>query len=233
MNIRLQVDNSQLLLRLRNGQKRLAYAVVNAINATAKDIQQAEQGRVEDEFTVRQHEFIRRQAAIIKPFASVGQGRLYAEIAVGQKKRLLLSEFEQGGQRTAFKGKSPAVPLIGGARPSKGEPVDPQFYFSRMALRRSGKGGRRRRSREGKRQIFQGALGTYAIPQVGVFQRIPGQKRGRPLWIFTAKPPHLTRRLRFIETAREVADRSFPRRMQREIDHTLAFQAGRVGVRLG
>jgi len=35
-----------------HGQRRLAYAVVNAINNTAKRIQQAERRRVEEEFTV-------------------------------------------------------------------------------------------------------------------------------------------------------------------------------------
>ena len=67
------------MLRLRNGQRRLAYAVVNAINNTAKRIQEAERRRVEEEFTVRKRDFLRREAAKIKPFASVKQGRPYAE----------------------------------------------------------------------------------------------------------------------------------------------------------
>ena len=63
MRIDLQIDNAPLVLRLQNGQRRLAYAVVNAINNTAKRIQDAERRRVEEEFTVRKKEFIRRQAA--------------------------------------------------------------------------------------------------------------------------------------------------------------------------
>ncbi|MFH1689976.1 MAG: hypothetical protein ABIE42_07030 [Candidatus Eisenbacteria bacterium] len=83
MRIDLQIDSAQLILRLRNGQRRLAYAAVNAINNTAKRIQAAERRRVEEEFTDRKTEFIRREAAIIKPFASVRQGRAFAEISVG------------------------------------------------------------------------------------------------------------------------------------------------------
>ena len=39
MNINLKIDSAPLNLRLQNGQRRLAYAVVNAINTTAKRIQ--------------------------------------------------------------------------------------------------------------------------------------------------------------------------------------------------
>ncbi|PIV81181.1 hypothetical protein COW53_05735 [bacterium CG17_big_fil_post_rev_8_21_14_2_50_64_8] len=42
MRIDLQIDSAPLVLRLQNGQRRLAYAVVNAINNTAKRIQAVE-----------------------------------------------------------------------------------------------------------------------------------------------------------------------------------------------
>ena len=79
MKINLRIDSTALVLRLQNGQRRLAYAVVNAINNTAKRIQEAERRRVEEEFTVRKAQFMRREAA--KPFASVRQGRAYAEMS--------------------------------------------------------------------------------------------------------------------------------------------------------
>ncbi len=102
MRVNLKIDSAPLILRLRNGQRRLAYAAVNAVNNTAKRIQAAERRRVEEEFTVRKKQFILRQAAVIKPFANVKQGRPYAEIGVGQKPRLLLSAFERGGERKPF-----------------------------------------------------------------------------------------------------------------------------------
>src|SRR5678815_3968669 len=117
MNIDLRCDVSALEGRVRNAPKRIAYAVVNAINATLKLAQRALQLRAEDVFTVRKHDFIRREVAVIKPFASVGQGRVFGEIAVGQKARLLLPLFDKGGDRPAFKGASIAVPVA--ARASK------------------------------------------------------------------------------------------------------------------
>ena len=110
MKIDVQIDSTKLILRLRNGQRRLAYATVNAINNTAKRIQVAERQRVEKEFTVRKKNFVLRQAAVIKPFANVKQGRPFAEIAVGQKPRLLLSAFERGAER---KPSTPSARLSG------------------------------------------------------------------------------------------------------------------------
>jgi hypothetical protein len=74
MRIDLQIDCASLVLRLENGQRRLAYVVVNAINATAKRIQATERRHIEQEFTIRKKDFVLRQAAVIKPFASVKQG---------------------------------------------------------------------------------------------------------------------------------------------------------------
>jgi hypothetical protein len=42
MTINLTIDSTQLVPRLQNGQRQLAYAVVNAISNTAKHIQNAE-----------------------------------------------------------------------------------------------------------------------------------------------------------------------------------------------
>jgi len=116
MRIDLRFDSAVLVLRLRNGQRRLAYAVVNAINNTAKRIQETERRRIEEEFTIRKKDLILREAATIKPFANVRQARAYAEIAVRQKPRLLLSAFERGAERTPFtpNAKRVAEPVIGG-----------------------------------------------------------------------------------------------------------------------
>ncbi len=80
MRVDLQIDSAQLVLRLRNGQRRLAYAAVNAINNTAKRIQAAERRRVEEEFTVRKKQFIRRArgsaSLSLLSFASVGSASI-------------------------------------------------------------------------------------------------------------------------------------------------------------
>lgn len=159
MTMRLEVDvrDSSALLLLRNGGKRVAFAVVNALNGTIKAAQKGEQENVERKFIVRKQEFVRRQSAVIKlegkgsGFASVGKGRFEARMQVGEKKRFLLSGFERGGsrrtalERTGFvpKGKSAAVPVTGGpARPSKSSSVPDAFTFVglRFIKSRGGKG---------------------------------------------------------------------------------------------
>jgi len=89
---------------------------VDAINNTTKRIQTAERQRVEDAFTIRKKDSMRREAAVIKAFANVHQGRAYAEIAVGQKPRLLLSAFERGAERKPFTpgARSVVEPVVGG-----------------------------------------------------------------------------------------------------------------------
>ena len=67
MKIDLQIDSARLVLRLRNGERRLAYAVVNAINNTAKRIRDAERRRVEEEFTVRKKAEQRASRGALNP----------------------------------------------------------------------------------------------------------------------------------------------------------------------
>lgn len=230
MRIAVHVDPALLLLRLRNGEKRLAFAVVNAINDTAKLIQKAERERVEERFTLRKPDFVLRQAAVIKPFASVGQGRAHAEISVGQKPRLLLSQYEVGGERKPFKGKSVAVPVIGGpARPSFEQPVPEALQFRRLRFRLRPAGATKRRvrkSQEGQARVRYGEQGTYLVPGVGVFQRPQGAEGSRLIYAFV-QGEELPRKLDFVETASGVADRWFRRFLEAEVTQTLARHAGR------
>ena len=219
MKINLQIDSAALVLRLRNGQRRLAYAAVNAINNTAKRIQAAERRRVEEEFTVRKKEFIRRQAAIIKPFANVRQGRAYAEIAVGQKPRLLLSAFERGAVRKPFtpSARRVAEPVVGGpARPRFRQSVTPELRIRRLRFDRT-KTGRRRANVTRTR--------TYLVPAVGIFQRV-GEGASRAVYLFT-RGKKLKPRLRFVETAEKEAKRWFREEMEREVVNAIARARGR------
>jgi len=219
MKINLQIDSAQLVLRLRNGQRRLAYAAVNAINNTAKRIQAAERRRVEDEFTVRKKEFIRREAAIIKPFASVKQGRAYAEVSVGRKPRLLLSAFERGAVRKPFTSaaKSVAEPVVGGpARPRFTQPITPELRLRRLRFDRT---------KTGKRRAGVTRTRTYLVPEVGIFQRV-GKEASRLVYIFT-RGKRIKPRLRFVETARKEARRWFREEMQREVVNAIARARGK------
>jgi len=218
MNINLEIDSAQLVLRLQNGQRRLAYAVVNAINNTAKRIQDAERRRVEEEFTVRKKDFIRREAAIIKPFASVRQARAFAEIAVGQKPRLLLSAFERGAERKPFtpSARSVAEPVVGGpARPRFSQPVTPELRVGRLRFDRT---------KTGRRRAGVTRTKTYLIPKVGIFQRV-GKEASRAVYFFT-RGKKLEPRLRFVETAEKEADKWFREEMEREVVNAIARARG-------
>ncbi|HEX5032359.1 MAG TPA: hypothetical protein VFX78_12985 [Candidatus Eisenbacteria bacterium] len=219
MRIDLQIDSAPLVLRLQNGQRRLAYAVVNAINNTAKRIQEAERRRVEEQFTVRKKDFIRREAAIIKPFASVRQARAFAEIAVGQKPRLLLSAFERGAERKPFTpaARSVAEPVIGGpARPRFAQTVTPELRVGKLRFDRT---------KTGRRRAGVTRTKTYLVLKVGIFQRI-GNATTRAVYLFT-RGKKLAPRLHFIETAEKEADKWFREEMEREVVNAIARARGR------
>lgn len=219
MRINLQIDSAQLVLRLQNGQRRLAYAVVNAINNTAKRIQETERRRVEEEFTVRKTDFIRREAAVIKPFASVKQARAFAEIAVGQKPRLLLSAFERGADRKPFtpSARSVAEPVVGGpARPRFASSVAPELRVGKLRFDRT---------KSGRRRAGVTRTKTYLVPKVGIFQRI-GPAATRAVYLFT-RGKKLAPRLHFIETAEQEADKWFREEMEREVVDAIARARGR------
>lgn len=222
MKIDLQMDAKALEDRMGLTAKNLAYASVNAVNRTALQVQKQAQENVKSRFVLRQADFVLRQAAIIKPFASVGQNRPFAEIQVGQKSRLLLGDFEKGAQRVPFVGKNVAVPITGSpARPSFNAPVEGSLRITALGLqpslstaqrkqRRSIKGGSAKETRAmrgdftraaGAGQVWKGRQHTYMIPGVGIFQRT-GPKKGDTTMLYKFMPnPQLRPRLGFLAMA--------------------------------
>lgn len=253
MQITVSIDATRPLALLRNGGKRMAFAVVNALNHTAKEIQAGERAQVKQAFTLRKPDFVLRQAAVIRGaaggsgFANVKQGRFEVRISVGQRPRLLLSDFEAGGQRKPFKGKNVAVPITGGpARPSFRQSVPDAFTFRGLSLRRvtpRGQQKRRRRTqvkfqasvtRTGKVQ-WKGAHRTFLLtqtkkaPKGGVFQRVgPGRDDIRLVYSFQPSA-RLDRRLRFIETGQAIAHRVYAASLKGEVE--AAFRNALLGVR--
>lgn len=206
MNLTVRVDNTQLISKLRNGPRRLRYAVVNALNSTALEIQAGVRAGLRDRFTPRS-EFILRQAAVIS-FSKVGQSPLpFVEISVGQKPRLFLSEFEEGGTREPFIGKHVALPFIGGpARPRLGSRVPKRLSFEAFAFRRT-------TTRHGAEVWVSPDRRYYLIAGVGVFARTA--RGSRMVYSFRA-PFKLDPKLRFIKTAQRITNRVFRARMERE-----------------
>lgn len=234
MRVNADFDTRDLLKVLGGNQKKIAYAVANATNATAYRIQEDAQGRLDSTFTLRSPQrkaFLRREAAIIKPFANAKQGRITAEIFVGQEKeRLLLAEFERGAVRRPFTpgAKHVAVPVTGSpVRPTKGSVITKELEFRRLALRpqirkdvkraisKAGRGldkaGRRASNKAGRAFIGQvvpwrGKQHTFMLPGVGVFQRV-GLGRREDLRLIYAFDTNvmLPSTLGFVKAARAAA----------------------------
>ena len=200
MLITTVIDIMPLVDATARSQKRLVYSVVQGINATAKKIQEVERAHLATVFTLRtpaSKQFMERNVAIIKPFASVKQGKLYADITVATKTRLLLSKFESGEQRPAFKGKLIAQPVAGSpARTSFAAPVAAQYTFKAMKLKAKNVIG------GGKR--YEGAGGTFTVATVGVFVRLGPVVK---LIYGYARTQKLKPQLRWAVTARSTADR--------------------------
>jgi len=162
---------------------------------------------------------MRREAAIIKPFASVKQGRPYVEISVGKKPRVLLSLFERGATRKpATSGaRRVAEPVVGGpARPEFRRPVTPEFKLRRLRFDRTS---------TGKRRAGVVATKTFLVPSVGIFQRI-GEGAARAVYLFTTGK-RLRPRLRFVKTAERVAQKWFREEMEREVINAIARARGK------
>lgn len=224
----MRIDTSQLTRLMQHGEKRMVYAVVNAINNTAKKVQEAERAHVKERFTVRK-EFTLREAAVISPFASVRQGIPYAEIGVGNpnkpKPRFILAGYEEGGARPKFKGtKSVAVPIVGTpARPSFAQSVPAAYRFTALRLRITprtpgAKAKRRPKDSQGE-PVRYGLQGTYQVPGVGVYQR-QGGGDSRLIYAFDTDP-QLPDMLDFQRVARTEADAWFPEFLEREVADVL------------
>lgn len=158
MRINTQIDVLGLVDQTAKTQKNLVYSTVQGINRTAQMIQHAQQQALAKDFTLRTlqtKDFLTRRVAVIRPFASVNQGRLYAEVSMNPRaaRPVLLPGFESGEQRQPARGKLIAAPVVGGpARPSFNNPVKDQFMFKNLRLRAKKTAGGR---------VFRGQEGTY------------------------------------------------------------------------
>ncbi len=261
MRIDVQFDSSRLQQRFGLAERDLPLVAIKAINETMLRIQEAEIENVRSKFVVRKPAFLfgtparpGGAAARISPFASIGQGRPYAEISVSAStmsgnRRLLLGEFEAGGERRPFTpgAKAVAIPLQGRpARPSFRAGVP--YAYSFAGLRFRGYVGSHRLTRKQATLIgefgrvhlpehesnsiqWKGRNRTFILtrtrnaPEGGVFERIgKGRDAIRMIYAFRSGI-RIDRRLGFIAIARRVADEWFPDELERRVIGCL----GRVG----
>lgn len=252
MEVFVDANDAEVLLSLKNGGKRMAYAISNAIRSSLLGAQKAVHNGVRDRFTVRSN-FVIQQSAVIKG-RSGGSGfpsptRLEGRFTTGDKPRLLLGKFEDGQLRTPFTpgAKHVAVPMIGNAaRPTKKSKVPSRFYFSNLRLSSSTPSDKpttanaklkrpkkslalvRHVTKRGKTQ-WKGTSRTFLLthtkraPQGGVFQRVgPAKSDIRLIWSFQT-PFKLPQILKYDETARRYVEAVFNQFLIEEVNKTLAF----------
>lgn len=233
MKLNFDFDASVLQERFKLSEKNIAYAAVNSLNKTAKQVQELARANVREKFHVRT-DFIVKQAAIIKQFASVTKGVPSVEIAVGQKPRLLLPDFEKGADRPPFVGSRVAMPVPGSAaRPTPDAAVPDGLWFKALGLhaeltgaqkkqRRSIKGGNKTETRAMRKEftkaattgkVWKGNNRTYMIPGVGVFQRT-GKGRSNSQLIYKFVPTQtLVPKLGFLAMAKADGDKLLMRNL--------------------
>jgi hypothetical protein len=208
-----ELKDNFVLEALLLSERQKAYAISNSINATMKLIQERQRLKIQEDVTVRKSKFILRQIAIIKPFARPTVGRMWAMIRIGQKKRLRLSQFEEGGSQHPELGANIAIPIVGGARPSQRESVPPGMYLSRLNLHR-----------QGSQLRGTSPMGpVFVIKNRGVFIREGGAIK--TLYRFVASED-IQRRLHFysvaIHTTNEVLPAMLHEQVVASMNHTMA-----------
>ena len=179
--IELEIDAAKPLALLNNGAKRMSYAIVNAVNATAKHVQTKMHEDVRAKFKIRNEAFMfgttarpGGAAGRITMFANVAAKRYQAlvEVKAGSQasgRRLLLPTFETGGEKKPRDGRQKfAVPLSGSpARPTFAGSVPKDYTFAGMKLEAYYKGQRvtkksKNRRKKGK-DVGVGLLGEFGV----------------------------------------------------------------------
>jgi len=168
--IKTDVDISGALALTDLILKKIPYATNNALTRTAKELVTVERDELKTEFQIRK-QFILNRVQIVK-YSSASS--LWTRVAINQKVQggeLLLTLFEDGGEKTPQLGSELAIPLTGGpARPSFAQTVRPSLLYKALNIQKY-------TTALGKIQ-YKGDRRTFIIPGVGVFQRGSNKRRG-------------------------------------------------------
>lgn len=212
--VTVTTEAGDFLAMMRKGQQGVRYAAANALNATVKRIQTLERKHVGSAFTLRSRggDFVLRQAAVIKPFASASRG-LTTTVAVGQPKRLLLAQFERGEPKQPQPGRrAVAIPIK--ARPSFQVNVPTAMFIQRFGLHDVG------------RRII-GRSRTFVKRGIGVYQQRPGP--AAPILLYLFRPQaRLDRRLHFVSIG-VAAVPHFYVEFEREVTKAIKFRFEHYG----
>lgn len=255
MKIDMKFDTANAEKRFELSAKQIAYASVNAINRTAKELQKEEQANARNRLHLRGgsgEQLILRSVAKIFQFASVNKGTPYAEIGIDTGKRLVLTGLELGGSKQPFIGSRVAVPLTGSAaRPSMGASVPGNLHISNLGLqppltaaqrkqRQSIKGTNAKETRsmraqftraQGAGSVWKGRDRTFMIDRggdtKGIFQRTgPGKSDFRLIYKFVPHPA-LKPMLGFRKLAITDGDPRLARNLEDEVRKAVIHNAGK------
>jgi hypothetical protein len=233
--IKTSIDVSEGLKLCDLILKKMPYATNNALYRMANEVVEGERKELATKFKERTSFIPKRIQILKKPTA----GDLWAKVGINTKvegSRPLLTEFEEGGEKTPEHGPQIAVPLTGApARPSFGEKVKRSLLYKNLGLKK------------GTGNIREGANHTYLIPGVGVFMRITERQRRRRgrgvqgpklesgdfrsqdsvlIYGLKSQAP-LRQRMHFVQTARELVLKRFAQIWNEEFVKELAGRAKR------
>jgi len=237
--VSVQVDDKYLQARMPAEIKRCVFNVAQALNNTMLTIQAETVAQVKRDFIIRKESSGRTGAWITDQivFNAAGRaqartGKLYADLKIGGKDRVLLPMFETEGIRKPFVGKANiAEPVSTGVRAggSWAGMVRPELQYSKLGLKLIAPrgfagavfGGQRYNVHKasgfvklGTGKEFKGKLGTFTLhsakfPNGAVFQRT-GKGKSEFKLLYVNDPPYkLKHTLHVFDIAARVAGERF------------------------
>jgi hypothetical protein len=220
MLIKTDIDIAGALSTLDLILKKVPYATNNALTRTAKELVDVEREELKTEFQVRK-QFILNRVRIVKYSRP---NDLWTRVAIDRNVQggdLLLTMFEDGGEKLPQLGTELAVPITGSpARPSFPQKVTPRLLYKALHMQKH-------ITANGKVQ-YKGDQRTFVIPGIGIFQRVATKGKARKhthfsqflgqqvhdtsstvlLYKFRSGVP-LRGQMHFVKTAREFVRRRF------------------------
>lgn len=172
VDIKVNVDASQVVRLTENVLRQMPYALNDAITRTAKEAVDAAQREASAHLQIRKNFILKR----IRVLSYSRTSNLTAVIGVDphvQGSPLILGFLEEGqsGEKKSVAGEDVAIPLTGSAaRPVFPEKVTPKLLYKRLGMEKHV-------TARGATQ-WKGKQRTFVIPGVGIFQRVSSSPKG-------------------------------------------------------
>jgi hypothetical protein len=237
VDIKIDIDTSSVVRLTEEVLRQLPYAANNAITRTAQEAVAAAQANAAAHLEIRKNFLLRR----IRILHYSRVANLTAAIGVDENVQgspLILGFLEEGqsGEKKGSTGGGLAVPLTGSpARPSFPSKVTPKLLYKKLDMQKH--------TTSGGAIQWKGKQRTFAIPGVGIFERVgrrkPRSRRGRgassqstTVMIYRFKPsahlgPHVELRAAMLRVISERFAPIFTAEFEKEIRARAAHLAAR------